>query len=49
MTGTTWDVYLHGCLIDSVWYSATCDEDYVRRSLIEHDGYSPDIRVVAQD
>ena len=31
--------------IDTVFYSADCDEDYVRRSLIDHDGYAYGISV----
>jgi hypothetical protein len=40
-----WDVYLDGKLIDTVFYTRDCDADYVRRSLIDHDGYSPGIKV----
>lgn len=43
----SFDVFLHGKLIDTVFYSAgakvTTDE--IKRSLINHDGYSPDIVV----
>lgn len=42
------DVYLRGKKVDTIFYSArsivTADE--VRRSLISHDGYDPEIRVV---
>ena len=41
-----WDVYLNKKLIDSVPYTADCDREYVKRSLIEHDGYDPRIEVV---
>lgn len=42
-----WDVYNgQGKLIDTVFYDSDCDADYVRRGLIGHDGYPPDIRVV---
>lgn len=41
------DVYLRGVLVDTVFYSRenkiTADE--VRRSLIEHDAYNPEIVV----
>jgi hypothetical protein len=46
-----WNVYLHGELIDSVFYNERCEggaiitADDVKRDLIEHDGYDPDIRV----
>ena len=35
-----WNVYLNGKLIDTVFYNESCTLDYVRRGLIEHDGYS---------
>lgn len=40
-----WNVYLRGKLIDTVFYDADCSADYVRRGLIGHDGYNPDIVV----
>lgn len=40
-----WSVYLHGRLIDTVFFTPSCDADYVRRSLIDHDGYNPAITV----
>ena len=40
-----WDVYLHGKLIDSVFYDADCDKDYVLDGLVNHDGYDPNIEV----
>jgi len=45
MTMVFWDVYLNGKEIDSVPYEADCSAEYVRRSLIEHDGYDPEIEV----
>ncbi len=42
----SWDVYLNGKLIDTVWFDASCDADYVRRALINHDGY--DSRIVVR-
>ena len=42
---TNWNVYLGKKLIDSVYYTKDCDADYVRRSLINHDGYHPSIQV----
>lgn len=41
-----WDVYRGNRLIDTVFYDADCDRDYVRRGLINHDGYPSDIRIV---
>ena len=40
-----WNVYLNGELIDTVFFDATCDESYVLRALIDHDGYDPNIKV----
>jgi hypothetical protein len=40
-----WNVYSGGKLIDSVFYVPNADADYVRRGLINHDGYPSDIRV----
>lgn len=40
-----WDVFLGSKLIDTVFFTKDCDEDYVRRSLVEHDGYDQRIRV----
>ena len=45
MSATAWNVYLNGRLIDTVFYDSDCTRDYVTRGLIEHDGYSPRIRV----
>lgn len=42
---TCWDVYLCGRLIDSVFYAPTCSREYVRASLIDHDGYPNNIDV----
>jgi predicted metal-binding protein len=41
------DVYLYGKNIDTIFYSADAnvDADEVKRSLVNHDGYSPDIVV----
>ena len=40
-----WNVYLDGTLIDTVFYSPDCDAEYVRRGLIDHDGYNSAITV----
>lgn len=45
MRHQAWNVYLNGKLIDTVFYDKDCDADYVRRGLIEHDGYNPAITV----
>ena len=41
----SWNVYLDRKLIDTVFYTKNCDADYVRRSLIDHDGYDSGITV----
>ena len=45
MRMNAWNVYLNGRLIDTVFYDKTCDTEYVRESLINHDGYNPNIIV----
>ena len=42
-----WDVFLNGKNIDTVFYtpSPDVDADYVKRSLVNHDGYDPNIEV----
>ena len=44
-----WDVILRGRVIDTVFYTPNKGEkdvaDTVRRSLIDHDGYHPNIQV----
>ena len=40
-----WDVFLNRRIIDTVFYTDDCDAEYVRTSLIGHDGYHPNIRV----
>lgn len=40
-----WDVWHKGKCIDSVPYEKNCDAEYVRRSLVEHDGYPSGITV----
>jgi len=42
---TAWDVYLNGKLIDTVFYTADCEAEYVKHSLVDHDGYDPAITV----
>jgi len=41
------NVYLGGKLIDTVFYNSRpiVDRDEVKKSLVNHDGYDPDIRV----
>ena len=41
-----WRVYLGTKWIDTVYYTPDCDAEYVRDTLINHDGYNPSIQVV---
>src|SRR6266850_144422 len=43
--GQGWDVFLRGKLIDTVFYDVDVSADEVRRSLINHDNYNPNIVV----
>ena len=45
---TAWNIYLNGRLIDTVFYLESCDRDYVKDGLINHDGYNPNIKVFKQ-
>jgi len=45
MNVKAWDVVRRERVIDTVFYTEDCDEDYVRDSLISHDGYPWDIEV----
>ena len=45
MPMSVWNVVQHDNIIDTVFYSQGLSEDYVRRSLIAHDGYPDDITV----
>jgi len=39
MAMNAWKVYVSGVQIDTVFYTQDCDSEYVRTSLIDHDGY----------
>jgi hypothetical protein len=41
-----WDVYLGRKWVDTVYYTPDCDAEYVRKGLIDRDGYHPGIQVV---
>ena len=43
-----WRVYLGRKHIDTVFYDIYCDADYVKRTLVDHDGYNPSIRVIKE-
>ena len=40
-----WNVYLGQNHIDTVFYTSDCDAEYVRDSLVNHDGYPNSITV----
>ena len=40
-----WNVFLRGRIVDSVFFDKDCDANYVKHSLINHDGYNPSIIV----
>lgn len=42
-----WNVYLHGRLIDTVYFDQSMTKDQILRSLINHDGYDYRIKVKA--
>jgi len=41
-------VYDHDEEIDTVFFDKSCDAEYVRESLINHDGYNSSIQVIKQ-
>ena len=41
-----WRVYLGYTQIDTVYFTIGYDREYVYNSLVNHDGYSPAIRLV---
>lgn len=43
---TAFNVYLHGKKIDTVFYNDNFKAEEVKESLINHDGYEQDIKVV---
>ena len=45
MKSNAWTVTLNGKHIDTVFFDADCDADYVYRALVNHDGYNPGIKV----
>ena len=45
MAHTAWTVTLNCKTIDTVFFDADCDADYVYRALVNHDGYNPGIKV----
>ena len=46
----TWNVYEQGTDddVDTVFYDPNCDAEYVYTSLVNHDGYNPNIYVELQ-
>jgi hypothetical protein len=43
-----WEVFHKGRSIDIVFFDDDCDQDYVLRALIDHDGYPADISVSSE-
>lgn len=41
-----WEVYCNNRLIETVWFTKGLSADYVRDSLIKHDGFDSTIEVV---
>ena len=46
MKMTKFKVYDKGYLVEEVWFTCSMTAEEVKRALVDHDGYSPDIRVV---
>lgn len=44
-----WDVILNNKIITTVFYDATCNANYVRETLINHDGYPNNIQVIRKN
>ena len=40
-----WDVYLDGKHMTVAYYTRDCDAEYVKTTLINHDGYPPHVIV----
>lgn len=40
-----WNVFLNDKYINTVFFEKGCSHSYVKKSLIEHDGYNPNIKV----
>jgi len=45
MKAQAWNVYLGEKQIDTVFFEADCSGEYIKDSLINHDGYNPNIFV----
>jgi hypothetical protein len=45
---TAWNVYLGDYMITTVFYTKDCTAEYVRQTLINHDGYPSAITVRKQ-
>jgi len=41
----SWDVFLEGRKIDTVFYVNNVEAEEIKESLINHDNYNPDIEV----
>lgn len=43
-----WHIVLHNKHKDTVYFTRDCDATYVKDSLVNHDHYSPNIKVYRQ-
>lgn len=41
----SWNVYLGGTCVETVYFSKDCDVEYVKYSLVSRDGFDPAITV----
>ena len=46
MTTQPWDIYLGSRWVDRTFFDSDIDREQVYKSLVNHDGYRSDIRVV---
>jgi hypothetical protein len=40
-----WEVYENTDYIDTVYFTDDCDENYIKNTLIDHDGYPSNIEL----
>lgn len=49
MSSTGWNVWLGGHIVDTVFFESDMDSLEVTKSLVEHDGYDPSIKVTTTE
>jgi hypothetical protein len=42
---TAWNVYRGTKLVDTIYYDSKMAQEEVKTSIMDHDGYPPDIRI----